>query len=61
MQRKYSEPNTYIDNPRGGRSQQEDLYDDVDMSDAVVSEAIEGTRAGGELLQVYTQVLHRAF
>lgn len=38
MQRKYSEPNTYIDNPRGGRSQQEDLYDDVDMSDAVEEE-----------------------
>ncbi|KAM4636448.1 actin filament-associated protein 1-like 2 isoform 2-T2 [Discoglossus pictus] len=33
MQRKYSEPNTYIDNPRGGRCQQEDLYDDVDVSD----------------------------
>ncbi|XP_018426261.1 PREDICTED: actin filament-associated protein 1-like 2, partial [Nanorana parkeri] len=38
MQRKYSEPNTYIDNPRGGRSQQDDLYDDVDMSDAVEEE-----------------------
>ncbi|XP_077311101.1 actin filament-associated protein 1-like 2 isoform X5 [Lithobates pipiens] len=38
MQRKYSEPNTYIDNPRGGRSQLEDLYDDVDMSDTVEEE-----------------------
>ncbi|KAM4033518.1 actin filament-associated protein 1-like 2 [Anomaloglossus baeobatrachus] len=35
MQRKYSEPNTYIDNPRGGGSQQDDLYDDVDVSDTV--------------------------
>ncbi|XP_069610459.1 actin filament-associated protein 1-like 2 [Ranitomeya imitator] len=35
MQRKYSEPNTYIDNPRNGRSQQDDLYDDVDVSDTV--------------------------
>ncbi|XP_056385588.1 actin filament-associated protein 1-like 2 isoform X2 [Hyla sarda] len=35
MQRKYSEPNTYIDNPRGGRSQQDDLYDDVDVSDTM--------------------------
>ncbi|XP_075468082.1 actin filament-associated protein 1-like 2 isoform X3 [Ascaphus truei] len=38
MQRKYSEPNTYIDNPRGGRSQQEDLYDDVDVSDTMEEE-----------------------
>ncbi|XP_073540756.1 actin filament-associated protein 1-like 2 [Phyllobates terribilis] len=35
MQRKYSEPNTYIDNPRNGRSQQDDLYDDVDVSDTM--------------------------
>ncbi|XP_073412714.1 actin filament-associated protein 1-like 2 [Dendrobates tinctorius] len=35
MQRKYSEPNTYIDNPRNGKSQQDDLYDDVDVSDTV--------------------------
>ncbi|XP_041424302.1 actin filament-associated protein 1-like 2 isoform X1 [Xenopus laevis] len=33
MQRKYCEPNTYIDAPRGQRYQQDDLYDDVDMSD----------------------------
>ncbi|KAM4704341.1 actin filament-associated protein 1-like 2 [Rhinophrynus dorsalis] len=31
MQRKHSEPNTYIDNPRGARAEQEDLYDDVDV------------------------------
>lgn len=47
MQRKYSEPNTYIDNPRNGRSQQDDLYDDVDVSDTVVSNGrgrVEGAR-----------------
>ncbi|XP_040291130.1 actin filament-associated protein 1-like 2 [Bufo bufo] len=38
MQRKYSEPNTYIDNPRNGRSQQDDLYDDVDVSDTMEEE-----------------------
>ncbi|KAG9460796.1 hypothetical protein GDO78_019484, partial [Eleutherodactylus coqui] len=38
MQRKFSEPNTYIDNPRDGRSQQDDLYDDVDVSDTVEEE-----------------------
>lgn len=33
MQRKYSEPNTYIDNLPKGRTQQEELYDDVDLPD----------------------------
>ncbi|NWI10470.1 AF1L2 protein, partial [Crypturellus soui] len=33
MQRKYSEPNTYIDNLPKGRIQQEELYDDVDVPD----------------------------
>ncbi|NXC13129.1 AF1L2 protein, partial [Corythaeola cristata] len=33
MQRKYSEPNTYIDNLPKGRMQQEELYDDVDLPD----------------------------
>ncbi|OXB62012.1 hypothetical protein ASZ78_006719, partial [Callipepla squamata] len=34
MQRKYSEPNAYIDNLPKGRVQQEELYDDVDLPDA---------------------------
>ncbi|NXC47837.1 AF1L2 protein, partial [Penelope pileata] len=34
MQRKYSEPNTYIDNLPKERVQQEELYDDVDLPDA---------------------------
>ncbi|NXW60979.1 AF1L2 protein, partial [Eurystomus gularis] len=33
MQRKYSEPNTYIDNLPKNRMQQEELYDDVDLPD----------------------------
>ncbi|NXT77160.1 AF1L2 protein, partial [Zapornia atra] len=33
MQRKYSEPNAYIDNLPKGRVQQEELYDDVDLPD----------------------------
>ncbi|XP_054838903.1 actin filament-associated protein 1-like 2 isoform X2 [Eublepharis macularius] len=31
MQRKYSEPNTYIDNLPKGKEEQEELYDDVDV------------------------------
>uniref|UniRef100_A0A8B9QVW2 Actin filament associated protein 1 like 2 n=1 Tax=Apteryx owenii TaxID=8824 RepID=A0A8B9QVW2_APTOW len=38
MQRKYSEPNTYIDNLPKGRIQQEELYDDVDLPDVPVEE-----------------------
>ncbi|NWX85386.1 AF1L2 protein, partial [Nothoprocta pentlandii] len=37
MQRKYSEPNTYIDNLPKGRTQQEELYDDVDLPDQAPS------------------------
>ncbi|NXA11766.1 AF1L2 protein, partial [Sapayoa aenigma] len=33
MQRKYSEPNAYIDNLPKGRMEQEELYDDVDLPD----------------------------
>ncbi|NWU64326.1 AF1L2 protein, partial [Pterocles burchelli] len=33
MQRKYSEPNAYIDNLPKGRLPQEELYDDVDLPD----------------------------
>ncbi|KFV97913.1 Actin filament-associated protein 1-like 2, partial [Eurypyga helias] len=33
MQRKFSEPNAYIDNLPKGRTQQEELYDDVDLPD----------------------------
>ncbi|NXL93575.1 AF1L2 protein, partial [Alectura lathami] len=36
MQRKYSEPNAYIDNMPKGRVQQEELYDDVDLPDVPV-------------------------
>ncbi|NWS44029.1 AF1L2 protein, partial [Probosciger aterrimus] len=36
MQRKYSEPNAYIDNVPKGKVQQEELYDDVDLPDLPV-------------------------
>ncbi|XP_032922447.1 actin filament-associated protein 1-like 2 isoform X2 [Catharus ustulatus] len=39
MQRKYSEPNAYIDNLPKGRLQQDELYDDVDLPDLPVEEA----------------------
>ncbi|XP_059707987.1 actin filament-associated protein 1-like 2 isoform X4 [Haemorhous mexicanus] len=39
MQRKYSEPNAYIDNLPKGRVQQDELYDDVDLPDLPVEEA----------------------
>ncbi|NXB38475.1 AF1L2 protein, partial [Eulacestoma nigropectus] len=38
MQRKYSEPNAYIDNLPKGRMQQDELYDDVDLPDLPVEE-----------------------
>ncbi|NXH35839.1 AF1L2 protein, partial [Myiagra hebetior] len=38
MQRKYSEPNAYIDNLPKGRLQQDELYDDVDLPDQPVEE-----------------------
>ncbi|NWW48794.1 AF1L2 protein, partial [Pedionomus torquatus] len=38
MQRKYSEPNAYIDNLPKGRVQQEELYDDVDLPDLPAEE-----------------------
>ncbi|NWX29769.1 AF1L2 protein, partial [Notiomystis cincta] len=38
MQRKYSEPNAYIDSLPRGRVQQDELYDDVDLPDLPVEE-----------------------
>ncbi|KAM6104908.1 actin filament-associated protein 1-like 2 [Pterocles gutturalis] len=38
MQRKYSEPNAYIDNLPKGRLPQEELYDDVDLPDPPAEE-----------------------
>ncbi|XP_021381624.2 actin filament-associated protein 1-like 2 isoform X3 [Lonchura striata] len=38
MQRKYSEPNAYIDSLPKGRVQQDELYDDVDLPDLPVEE-----------------------
>ncbi|XP_066476156.1 actin filament-associated protein 1-like 2 isoform X1 [Tiliqua scincoides] len=38
MQRKYSEPNAYIDNMSKGKEEQEELYDDVDVPEATVDD-----------------------
>lgn len=42
MQRKYSEPNAYIDNLPKGRVQQDELYDDVDLPDLPVVRELQG-------------------
>ncbi|XP_038614206.1 actin filament-associated protein 1-like 2 isoform X2 [Tachyglossus aculeatus] len=39
MQRKYSEPNTYIDNLPPNQDQQEEVYDDVDASELTLEES----------------------
>ncbi|XP_063818616.1 actin filament-associated protein 1-like 2 isoform X2 [Pseudophryne corroboree] len=57
MQRKYSEPNTYIDNPRNGRSQQDDLYDDVDVSDPVKEDPKAEVRVGETEDSAYLDLL----
>lgn len=35
MQRKYTEPNTYINNLPQERAQEEELYDDVDLLEVI--------------------------
>ncbi|XP_020635584.2 actin filament-associated protein 1-like 2 isoform X1 [Pogona vitticeps] len=53
MQRKFSEPNTYIDNlPKG--KEEEELYDDVDVPDATTDEAPQNeSKCKGEQDRVY--------
>lgn len=54
MQRKYSEPNAYIDNLPKGRVQQEELYDDVDLPDVPVEEVPKGeSKMEGDQDRVY--------
>ncbi|XP_015277003.1 PREDICTED: actin filament-associated protein 1-like 2 [Gekko japonicus] len=54
MQRKYSEPNTYIDNLPKGKEDQEELYDDVDIPEAPVEEIPSNEGKGeGEQDRVY--------
>ncbi|XP_077205947.1 actin filament-associated protein 1-like 2 isoform X2 [Paroedura picta] len=54
MQRKYSEPNTYIDNLPKGKEDQEELYDDVDVPEASVEEIPPNESKGeGEQDRVY--------
>ncbi|XP_039565070.1 actin filament-associated protein 1-like 2 isoform X3 [Passer montanus] len=54
MQRKYSEPNAYIDNLPKGRVQQDELYDDVDLPDLPVEEVPKGeSKLEGDQDRVY--------
>ncbi|NXR84498.1 AF1L2 protein, partial [Pycnonotus jocosus] len=54
MQRKYSEPNAYIDNLPKGRLQQDELYDDVDLPDLPVEEVPKSeSKLEGEQDRVY--------
>ncbi|XP_039241062.1 actin filament-associated protein 1-like 2 isoform X2 [Pipra filicauda] len=54
MQRKYSEPNAYIDNLPKGRVQQEELYDDVDLPDLPVEEVPKNeSKSEGDQDRVY--------
>ncbi|XP_061314662.1 actin filament-associated protein 1-like 2 isoform X2 [Pezoporus flaviventris] len=54
MQRKYSEPNAYIDNLPKGKVQQEELYDDVDLPDLPVEEVPKNeSKAEGDQDRVY--------
>ncbi|XP_064320284.1 actin filament-associated protein 1-like 2 isoform X3 [Phalacrocorax carbo] len=53
MQRKYSEPNTYIDNLPKGRMQQEELYDDVDLPDLPAEVPKSESKLEGDQDRVY--------
>ncbi|NXO79012.1 AF1L2 protein, partial [Sitta europaea] len=54
MQRKYSEPNAYIDNLPKGRVQQDELYDDVDLPDLPVEEVAKSeSKLEGDQDRVY--------
>uniref|UniRef100_A0A8B9FGH1 Actin filament-associated protein 1-like 2 n=1 Tax=Amazona collaria TaxID=241587 RepID=A0A8B9FGH1_9PSIT len=54
MQRKYSEPNAYIDNLPKGKVQQEELYDDVDLPDLPMEEVPKNeSKAEGDQDRVY--------
>ncbi|XP_074964123.1 actin filament-associated protein 1-like 2 isoform X5 [Phalacrocorax aristotelis] len=53
MQRKYSEPNTYIDNLPKGRMQQEELYDDVDLPDLPAEVPKSDSKLEGDQDRVY--------
>nr|XP_021151133.1 actin filament-associated protein 1-like 2 isoform X2 [Columba livia] len=54
MQRKYSEPNAYIDNLPKGRMQQDELYDDVDLPDLPAEEVPKSeSKSEGDQDRVY--------
>ncbi|KAH0623729.1 hypothetical protein JD844_006820 [Phrynosoma platyrhinos] len=54
MQRKFSEPNTYIDNLPKDKEEQEELYDDVDIPEATMEEIPQSeNKSEGEQDRVY--------
>ncbi|XP_042316570.1 actin filament-associated protein 1-like 2 isoform X1 [Sceloporus undulatus] len=54
MQRKFSEPNTYIDNLPKEKEEQEELYDDVDVPEATMEEIPQSeSKCEGEQDRVY--------
>lgn len=54
MQRKYSEPNTYIDNVSKGKEEQEELYDDVDVPEVKVDDVPQNeSKCEGDQDRVY--------
>ncbi|KAJ6669037.1 hypothetical protein lerEdw1_007846 [Lerista edwardsae] len=54
MQRKYSEPNAYIDNMSKGKEEQEELYDDVDVPEAATDDVPQNeSKCEGDQDRVY--------
>ncbi|XP_072095686.1 actin filament-associated protein 1-like 2 isoform X1 [Mobula birostris] len=53
LQRRYSEPNTYIDDLPAVQNQSEDLYDDVDLPESVEDKANEEQSFGEDQARVY--------
>nr|XP_060624444.1 actin filament-associated protein 1-like 2 isoform X1 [Anolis sagrei ordinatus] len=53
MQRKYSEPNTYIDNLPKEKEEQEELYDDVDVPESTMEMPLNEIKSEGEQDRVY--------
>ncbi|XP_029466325.1 actin filament-associated protein 1-like 2 [Rhinatrema bivittatum] len=57
MQRKYSEPNPYIDNVPRGKILQDDLYDDVDASEQLDENLKSEAKPEGAQDQVYLDLI----
>ncbi|KYO40539.1 actin filament-associated protein 1-like 2 isoform B [Alligator mississippiensis] len=58
MQRKYTEPNTYINNLPQERAQEEELYDDVDLLEVITEEISQGeSKCEGDQDRVYLDLM----